>query len=258
MQWYAGTSGYSYKAWKGVFYPDDLPADQMLAYYAQQLSAVEINNTFYRMPRSSVLENWAAAVPEHFKFVIKASRRITHHHRLKQAEEPTGHLLNSLGALGDKLGAVLFQLPPNLRADRDRLAAFLDLLPDDLPAAFEFRHPSWDTAEIRSLLTERGVALCVAEDETSQVPQQLTTAPWLYLRLRKPDYTDQALTNWIRRGQSAGAERGYVFFKHEDEGAGPAMASRFLALTAARARKAPKATTNPPPVGAISRSRPSR
>jgi uncharacterized protein YecE (DUF72 family) len=198
-----------------------------------------------------VLENWAAAVPEHFRFAIKAPRRITHQHRLKDAEESTGYLVNNLGALDGKLGAVLFQLPPNLRADRDRLAAFLDLLPAELPAVFEFRHPSWQDPDINALLAERGVALCIAEDETSAPAESIAAAPWLYLRLRRPDYTDQALTDWIRRGQAASAETAFVFFKHEDEGAGAAMASRFLALIdaaprSAAARKAPKAAAPAP------------
>jgi len=255
MRWYAGTSGYSYKEWKGVFYPEDLPAEQMLAYYAGQLPTVEINNTFYRMPRTSVLEHWASVVPDHFRFVIKASRRITHQHRLKDAGEPVRYLVDALGALNGKLGAVLFQLPPNLRGDRDRLAAFLDLLPDGLPAAFEFRHPSWNEPEVFDLLSERRAALCVAEDDDSEVPERIATAPWLYLRLRRADYTDEALTDWIRRCQAAGAESGYVFFKHEDDGAGPAMASRFMALTRTRTRKAPKPAAprrKPADAGAIS------
>lgn len=241
MFWYAGTSGYSYKEWKGVFYPEGLPNDRMLGYYAERLPAVEINNTFYRMPRTSMLETWAAAVPESFRFVIKASRRITHQHRLKEAEEPTRHLLDRLQALNGKLGAVLFQLPPNLPCDTDRLAAFLDMLPDGTSTAFEFRHPSWNRPEVRELLSERGAALCVAEDDAGELPEQIATAPWLYLRLRRPDYSDADLREWIRRGRMCGADTGFAFFKHEDEGAGPAMASRFLALAEARPRKAPRA-----------------
>ncbi len=242
MHWYAGTSGYSYKEWKGAFYPADLPNEQMLAYYADRLPAVEINNTFYRMPRASVLETWAAAVPDGFRFVIKASRRITHQQRLKDAAEPTGYLLQSLEALNGKLGAVLFQLPPNLHADRDRLAAFLDLLPEGLPAAFEFRHPSWHDPEILRLIGERGAALCLSDDESSEATAEITaTAPWLYLRLRRPDYVDQALNGWVRRGAATGARTGFAFFKHEDDAAGPAMAERFLALARARPRKAARA-----------------
>lgn len=241
MQWYAGTSGYSYKPWKGPFYPSDLPDDQMLAYYAERLPAVEINNTFYRMPRTSVLEKWAATVPDGFRFVIKASRRITHLHRLKEADEPVGYLLNNVQALGDKLGALLFQLPPNLPFDRERLCRFLDLLPEGTPAAFEFRHPSWHDPEVAALLTARGAALCLAEGETEEPLPELPDAPWLYLRLRRPDYSDADLRGWIARGRASGAGTGFVFFKHEDDGAGPAMAARFLALARGRQAKAPKA-----------------
>jgi len=240
MRWYAGTSGYSYKEWKGVFYPEDLPNDQMLAYYAKHLTAVEINNTFYRMPRTAVLENWAACVPEDFRFVIKAPRRITHQQRLQSAEDSVRYLIASLSALGNKLGAVLFQLPPSLRCDRDRLADFLDTLPHTLPTAFEFRHPSWHDEAIYTLLAERGVALCAAEDDDNPGPERIVTAPWLYLRLRKADYTDQALKDWARRGQATGVASGYAFFKHEDEATGPGFAARFLALTRTRERRAPQ------------------
>jgi uncharacterized protein YecE (DUF72 family) len=241
MRWYAGTSGYSYKEWKGPFYPDDLPADRMLTWYAARLPAVEINNTFYRMPRSSVLEAWADAVPDGFRFAIKAPRRITHQQRLKDAAEPTRYLVDRLGALGDKLGAVLFQLPPNLRAERDRLEAFLDLLPAGLPAAFEFRHPSWHEPEILDALESRAMSLCVADDESGSAAESIRACNWLYLRLRRPDYDEAALTDWIRRGETSHAERGFVFFKHEDAAAGPALATRFLELTAPRARRAPRA-----------------
>lgn len=256
MRWYAGTSGYSYKEWKGPFYPADLPAEQMLAWYAARLPAVEINNTFYRMPRRSVLEAWAATVPAHFRFAIKAPRRITHQQRLKDADEPTRYFVDALGALGDKLGAVLFQLPPNLRADRARLESFLTALPDGLPAAFEFRHPSWQEPEIRELLAARGMSLCVAEDETDAPAELLGACNWLYLRLRRPDYREAALSEWIRRGEASGAQRAFVFFKHEDAAAGPVLAGRFLELAGARTRRAPKAA--PPrerPAAASRRSR---
>lgn len=241
MTWYAGTSGYSYKAWKGSFYPADLADGDMLASYAERLPAVEINNTFYRMPRTSVLENWAAAVPDHFRFVIKASRRITHHQRLKDAAEPTGYLVRNVQALGDKLGAVLFQLPPNLRCDRARLESFLALLPDGLPAAFEFRHPSWNDPDVHGLLSSAGAALCVAEDDAAEVTEVRATTSWLYLRLRRADYTDTALRRWKARAEASGADTGYAFFKHEDAGAGPALAARFLELRPVRPAKAPKA-----------------
>ncbi len=236
MHWYAGTSGYSYAAWKGSFYPEDLTAEAMLGYYATRLPAVEINNTFYRMPRSNVLENWAAAVPDGFRFVIKASRRITHLQRLKAVEEPAGYLLDRVALLGDRLGAVLFQLPPNLPRDRDRLAAFLDLLNDRVPAAFEFRHPSWFEPDIIELLRAAGAALCIAEDDAgqgSEGPELTATAPWLYLRLRRASYRDADLRRWLKAAHASGVERGFAFFKHEDAGAGPIMAERFLKLAGA-------------------------
>lgn len=240
MNWYAGTSGYSYKTWKGSFYPEDLSNQDFLSYYASQLPAVEINNTFYRMPRREVLESWHAAVPDDFRFVIKASRRITHQHRLKNAEEATGYLLTNLEALGSKLGAVLFQLPPNLPCDLDRLAAFLGLLPAALPVTFEFRHPSWDDPAVLGLLAEHGAALCVTDDEGT-APQELPeTARLLYLRLRGAEYTDAVLRRWIALGRASGAERAFAFFKHEDAGAGPVLARRFLELSHARPRKAPR------------------
>ncbi|MEQ8858012.1 MAG: DUF72 domain-containing protein [Pseudomonadales bacterium] len=250
MDWYAGTSGFSYKPWKGSFYPADLPDGDMLGYYAERLPAVEINNTFYRMPRSNVLESWAAAVPESFRFVIKASRRITHQLRLKDAAEPTAYLLAKLNVLGDKLGAVLFQLPPNLRCDPARLETFLDLLPPQTPAAFEFRHPSWNDPQIHDLLRGAGAALCVAEaddDADTTEPELTVTAPWLYLRLRRAHYPPAAVRRWRARGEASGAERGFVFFKHEDAGAGPALAQRFLELGAPRTAKAPRAGPKKPP-----------
>ncbi len=250
MNWFAGTSGYSYKAWKGSFYPDDLADADMLRYYATRLPAVEINNTFYRMPRSSVLESWAAAVPDHFRFVIKASRRITHQHRLKDAAEPTRYLTERLQLLGDKLGAVLFQLPPNLRCDGDRLAAFLALLPARLPSAFEFRHPSWQDPAIHDLLRDAGAALCIADadgdTDGNGEPALIATTSWLYLRLRREHYPPGALRRWRARGEATGAEHGFVFFKHEDAGAGPALASRFLELGSPRPAKAPKAGAKKP------------
>lgn len=237
MHWYAGTSGYSYAAWKGSFYPKDLPAEAMLAHYATRLPAVEINNTFYRMPRGNVLENWAAAVPDDFRFVIKASRRITHLQRLKEVAEPTGYLLDKVALLGDRLGAVLFQLPPNLPRDWDRLAAFLELLDGRVPAAFEFRHPSWFEADTIDLLRAAGAALCISEDDSSDGPALTATAPWLYLRLRRASYRDADLRRWLGAARDSGAAGGFAFFKHEDAGAGPMMAERFLQLASAASRE---------------------
>lgn len=226
MQLYVGTSGFSYKEWKGPFYPEDLPAKQMLHYYAQRLSSVEINNTFYRMPRSSVLESWAGQVPESFRFSIKASRRITHLRRLKEVSEETDYLLTALAALGERLGVVLFQLPPNLKKDLPRLQGFLDLLAGRAPCAFEFRHASWQEDEVLACLREHGAALCCA-DSDDEAGSLIETAPFAYLRLRRAAYQDAELAAWAQQLRDAPLERAFVFFKHEDAGAGPCMASAF-------------------------------
>ena len=230
MRWLAGTSGYSYKAWKGSFYPPDIAAGAMLAYYAAKLPAVEINNTFYRMPRPQVLQTWREAVPAEFRFAIKASRRITHQAKLHDCADSIEYLAGALETLEDSLGCVLFQLPPYLRKDAALLGAFLDDWPRQLPAAVEFRHGSWFDHEIADLLAAHGTAICVSEDGKLELPPFHGTTDWLYLRLRKPGYDDAALGQWLERGNATSAERGFAFFKHEDEGAGPIMAARFLEL----------------------------
>jgi uncharacterized protein YecE (DUF72 family) len=234
MELYVGTSGYSYDEWRGSFYPEDLPAKRMLSYYAERLNGVEINNTFYRLPKASVLEGWGDQVPDSFRFSIKASRRITHFARLKpEAREPTEYMVETLGSLGPRLGAVLFQLPPNLPRDEARLAAFLHTLPTNMPAAFEFRHPSWSDAVVHHALRERDIALVCADTEESESDEPIVrTASWGYLRLRRPDYQDSDLARWAERVAAEGWQRAFVFFKHEDEGAGPRLAARFLELFA--------------------------
>ena len=237
----AGTSGFSYKEWKGPFYPEKLPAKDMLAFYAEQLPAVEINNTFYRMPKVSVLESWAAQVPKDFRFVIKASRRITHFKRLKDAGDETGYLLETTRTLGARLGALLFQLPPNLKADLPRLARFLDLLPEDVPAAFEFRHESWLEEGALDCLRAHGRALVVADTVEAPAEHIAQGGPLLYLRLRRPDYDDSVLLEWADRISGSGADDAFVFFKHEDAGAGPRMATAFLEKSAeATGRRQPR------------------
>jgi len=231
MDLHVGTSGYSYKEWKGPFYPDGLPSGEMLRYYGERLGAVEINNTFYRMPNTAVLESWAAQVPASFRFSIKASRKITHFKRLKNADDETGYLVSTLQALGDRLGVVLFQLPPNLKCDLDRLQAFADLLPEGLPSAFEFRHESWRDDAVREVLRSRGLALCHADTEEDPLDvEPVSTAGWGYLRLRRPTYTDEDLRRWAERIQDREWTKAFVFFKHEDAGAGPRMAARFLEI----------------------------
>jgi uncharacterized protein YecE (DUF72 family) len=232
MRLHVGTSGYSYKEWKGSFYPEKLPSKEMLAYYGGRLGAVEINNTFYRLPKASVLESWAEQVPNDFRFSIKASRRITHFTRLKpEAREPTEYLLSTLETLGRRLGAVLFQLPPNLKKDAERLAGFLEMLPEGTPGAFEFRHPSWSDDEVRELLRARGMTLVSADtDDADEDEPIVRTSGWGYLRLRRAEYADEDLERWVDRVRSQDWTHALVFFKHEDEGAGPRMAERFGAL----------------------------
>jgi len=224
---YAGTSGFSYAQWKGRFYPRGLRTAQLLGYYAQRLPAVEINNTFYRMPKAETLRDWAAQTPESFRFVLKAPRRITHLKRLQDTAEETSYLLRTAQVLGERLGAVLYQLPPSLRADRERLARFLGSMPQAVPAAFEFRHPSWWAEPVFETLREHDAALCVAEVEGDGAPL-VATASWGYLRLRRGDYDAAGLRDWAAHVQAQPWRTAYVFFKHEDEATGPRLAQAFL------------------------------
>ena len=225
----AGTSGFSYKEWKGSFYPEDLPASQMLSCYASQLPAVEINNTFYRMPKPEVIESWADQVGSDFRFVLKASRRITHFKRLKDVGEEVGFFLRSASILGDRLGAVLFQLPPNFPKDMDRLRSVLGLIGQPEKTAFEFRHASWRDQDVYDCLTESGAALCVADTESNE-GKILRTGEMGYLRLRRASYEKEQLAGWASAVADAGWSEAFVFFKHEDEGAGPQMAAQFQEL----------------------------
>jgi uncharacterized protein YecE (DUF72 family) len=224
-----GTSGFSYKAWKGSFYPDDLPDSEMLRYYSSRLPAVEINNTFYRMPRAAQLQSWAEQVPDGFVFALKATQQITHRKRLKEAREAVSFFLQVATTLGDRLGPVLFQLPPNLKKDLPRLTDFLAFLPPSCRAAFEFRHESWFDDEVFGALSSTGAALCWAEDEELATPNQ-STAGWGYLRLRRPDYSGADLAAWAERIRGEPWREAYVFFKHEEEGTGPRLAGELGAL----------------------------
>ena len=206
-----GTSGFSYKEWKGSFYPEDLPDSEMLRFYSARLPAVEINNTFYRMPRAALLETWAEQVPDGFSFALKASQQITHRKRLKEAGEAVSYFLQVATTLGDRLGPVLFQLPPNLKKDLPRLSEFLAGLPPSFRAAFEFRHDSWFDEEVFTSLADRGAALCWAEDEELATPRR-PTAGWGYLRLRRPDYGEPEIAAWAERIRSQPWSDAYVFF----------------------------------------------
>jgi len=231
----AGASGYSYKPWKGPFYPKDLPDAEMLGFYAQRLPTVEINNTFYRLPKATVLEEWAARTPSTFRFVLKASRKITHIHRLKDVGELTDYLFKVAATLGPKLGPILFQLPPYLKKDLDRLQRFCDGVARGR-VAFEFRDESWLDDEVFEVLRSHDAALCVADTEGGAEASDLSplaTASFGYLRLRRDDYGDADLVRWLARIRAQPWSQAYVFFKHEDEGAAPRLAQRLMELAGA-------------------------
>jgi len=230
MKLWVGTSGYSYKAWLGSFYPERLAAKEMLQFYASRLPAVEINNTFYRMPKENVLESWAEKVPAEFRFVLKAPQRITHQKRLKDAAREVGDLFRVATALGTHKGAVLFQLPPYLRKNLQTLKDFLSILPADRAVAFEFRHASWFDDEIYNCLREHNCALCLAEMDETESFDLISTATWGYARLRRSDYSRADLLNWKNRILAQPWDHAYIFFKHEDEGIGPKLAGEFLEL----------------------------
>ncbi len=234
MRVFIGTSGYSYKEWKGTFYPDDLSAAKMLAWYSERLPTVEANNTFYKMPSPKVLGDWAAQVPEHFVFAVKAPQRITHMQRLKDAGDSLQRLMAATEALGRKLGPFLFQLPPNMKMDLARLNDFLPALPAGCAAAFEFRHESWFTEEVYSTLRARGAALVMSESEKVTAPL-VATAKWGYLRLRREDYVDKDIVEWAAKIRAQPWERAYVYFKHEDAGIGPKLAGRLRELLGSEA-----------------------
>jgi uncharacterized protein YecE (DUF72 family) len=230
MNLHVGTSGYSYKEWKGIFYPEDLPAKEMLAYYARRLPAVEINNTFYRLPQATMIENWRDQVPAEFRFSIKATQRITHIKRLKNCAEETKYLLETAALMKERLGVVLFQLPPNSKKDADRLRDFLPLIPTEIPAAFEFRHESWLDDEIFELLRGKNCALVMSDTDENPLSEIVSTATWGYLRLRRVNYEAPDLSMWMDRIQGQPWKEAFVFFKHEDEGTGPKLAAQFLEI----------------------------
>lgn len=224
-----GTSGFSYKEWKGSFYPQDLPASAMLRYYAERFSTCEINNTFYRMPSKEMLEKWPRQVPADFTFVLKASQRITHMKRLKDADADVAYFYEQAAGLGSQLDPVLFQLPPFARKDVARLGQFLEALPKDRPAAFEFRHESWYVDEVYEQLRAHDAALCIADTDEHTSPF-VSTADWGYARLRGTDYPATELQKWAARIQAQDWSAAYVFFKHEEAGRGPALAQDFIGL----------------------------
>ena len=229
-----GTSGYNYPEWKGSFYPADLPAAKMLPYYAARFPTVEINYTFYRMPNEKLVGGWAEQTPSPYRLTLKAPRRITHDARLKQTGELVSRFCLVASALGDKLGALLFQLPPNLKKDLPLLEAFLADLPARAGAAFEFRHPSWLSDDVFALLASRNLALCVADSEKLSTPVQVT-ADYAYFRLRDEGYTPEDIARWagIIAKETTRCRDVFVYFKHEEEGKGPEFAKLLMDSLAA-------------------------
>jgi uncharacterized protein YecE (DUF72 family) len=231
----AGTSGYAFKEWKGAFYPKDLKDDGMLGFYSSRFPAVEINNTFYRLPKENVLRDWAAQVPETFTFSIKASQRITHYSRLKEdSASLVDYLLKNTSTLGSRLGPILFQLPPNMKKDVNRFRGFLGLLPEDRRYVFEFRHESWFDEEVFTAMRDRDIAMCISEQDDFRCPV-VCTSTWGYLRLHKLDYDAAALTEWAKCVTSQSWSDAYVFFKHDESetgGSGPPAVATFVTACA--------------------------
>ncbi len=227
---FAGTSGFAYPTWKPDFYPPKLPAKDFLKHYATRLNAVEINYTFRQLPKATTLENWINATPEGFTFVCKAHQRITHILRLRESDF-TDVFFKAIDPLrtSRRLGPVLFQLAPNLKADLPTLTAFIEKLPKDIRCAFEFRNKSWLTEEVYRLFEKHGIALCLAESDKFEVPE-VVTAGFVYVRLRKEDYSpeERAEVAGRVRGMLAAGRDVYVFFKHEDTPAGAVYAEELL------------------------------
>jgi uncharacterized protein YecE (DUF72 family) len=230
MRVLVGTSGYSYKEWKPAFYPKDLPARDFLRFYADRLSTVEINNTFYRMPTAKLVTGWASEVPESFTFALKAPQRITHIAKLKDANELTAAFVRVVSELGSRVGPLLFQLPPFLRKDVPRLVSFLEstaTLVQRPRIAFEFRHPSWFDDEVFGALRAAGAALCIAEGEALAAPL-VATADWGYVRLRRDAYPDSLVAEWAQRIRQQQWSEAFVYLKH-DEGDAPSVAKKLIA-----------------------------
>jgi uncharacterized protein YecE (DUF72 family) len=230
---FAGTSGFSYPAWKPDFYPKDVPAKKFLEHYASRLNSVEANYTFRRLAPASVLEGWLKATPPEFQFACKAHQNLTHIMKMKDAESFTDVFLKSLEPLraARRLGPVLFQFAPTFKCDLARLDGYLPLLPSDMRFAFEFRHASWLADEVYERLAARNIALCLAESDKLEVPK-IFTADFVYFRLRKGDYADEGRTEISERVRSLLSDRDvYVYFKHEDDPRGAIWAEELQAST---------------------------
>jgi uncharacterized protein YecE (DUF72 family) len=227
---FVGTSGYAYRAWKGKFYPLKLPQREMLAYYAEHFSAVEINNSFYKLPAHGVIASWADQTPKSFRLVLKAPQTVTHFKRLRNCEEATKAYLQVASTLKLRRGPLFFQLPGTFKKDVPRLAELLKMLGKQSRTAFEFRHESWLDDDVYECLRKYSCALCYSDDEATPAMKFVRTADWGYIRLRREAYSDRQLRSWVKKIRSAELREAYVFFKHEDTGTGPKLAARFIKL----------------------------
>jgi uncharacterized protein YecE (DUF72 family) len=223
-----GTSGYNYPEWRGSFYPEKFSTDKMLPYYAERFPTVEINYTFYRMPTEALLAGWASVTPDAFTFTLKAPRRITHDAKLQRCEDTLQTFCRTARTLGPRLATLLFQLPPTMKKDADVLRSFLELLPDGLRTAFEFRHTSWFDAEVYTALRSRNAALCIADSEKLSTPVEMT-ADYAYFRLRDEGYQQADIERWAATIRSLAVGEAFVYFKHEERGLGPDFARRLIA-----------------------------
>ena len=230
MNVWIGTSGFQYAEWKGNFYPEDLPAAKMLPFYAERFSTTEINYTFHRIPAPKTIDNWKTQTPKKFRFALKAPQKITHWSKLRDCSDTLEYFLKVAGGLGERLGPVLFQLPPNFKKDADVLGSFLRELPS-IRAAFEFRHESWFDDEIFELLGSRNIALCIADTDALATPKRIT-ANYGYLRLRREDYTKNDVERWAGfvHKQDSNWKDAFVYFKHEERGIGPKLAKNMMDL----------------------------
>ncbi len=235
MKMFIGTSGYGYKEWKGKFYPEKMPPKEMLRFYSARFGAVEINNTFYRMPTENVLVSWAEQVPDDFIFTFKAPQVITHRKRLKNVESEAEFLFRSVSVLGRRLGPVLFQFSKTFHFNPELLKDFLALIPENRLCAFEFRSPSWINSGTIKILREAKHSLCLEDTDENPIDEIISTTSWGYLRLRRSDYSDADLSKWMKRIMEQEWETVFVFFKHEEEAKGPEIAKRFYDLTQLKA-----------------------
>jgi uncharacterized protein YecE (DUF72 family) len=230
VTYWIGTSGFQYPEWKGTFYPENLSAARMLPYYAEHFPTTEINYTFHRIPAPKTIENWCRLTPAHFRFALKAPQKVTHFSKLRGCDDTVDYFYEVVCGLGERVGPVLFQLPPSLKKDAALLAAFIECLPPSMRAAFEFRHRSWLDDEVFAVLRRRNACLCIADSEKLSTPV-VATSDWGYLRLRREDYQESDVSQWcdLVRTLSASWSDAFVYFKHEESGRGPQLAGQMIA-----------------------------